>query len=138
MSVNQIINSDTWYLQMEDMMNADIPIFGATYCIFMIVVGQFFLMNLILAVIIFSFLKTQKSELESEIKALNEGDTQVKEEDPDDAISLQRRATLGFTTLTKKETMRLENDRGGISDFALFLKPHTVKKKYANLLMIKT
>jgi hypothetical protein len=58
LSVNQIINSDTWYLQMEDMMNADIPIFGAAFCIILIVVGQFFLMNLILAVIIFSFLKT--------------------------------------------------------------------------------
>lgn len=42
------------------MMDVDIPVFGAVYCILMIVVGQFFLMNLILAVIIFSFVKTQK------------------------------------------------------------------------------
>lgn len=32
-------------------------------------------MNLILAVIIFSFIKTQKQELEVEIKALNDEDT---------------------------------------------------------------
>lgn len=56
-------------------MDVDIPALGALYCIFMIVVGQFFLMNLILAVIIFSFIKTQKQELESEIKALNDEDT---------------------------------------------------------------
>lgn len=56
-------------------MDVDIPFLGAFYCILMIVVGQFFLMNLILAVIIFSFIKTQKQELESEIKALNDEDT---------------------------------------------------------------
>lgn len=56
-------------------MDVDIPFLGALYCILMIVVGQFFLMNLILAVIIFSFIKTQKQELESEIKALNDDET---------------------------------------------------------------
>ena len=55
-------------------MDVDIPIFGAIYCLLIIIVGQFFLMNLILAVIIFSFIKTQKRELESEIKALNDVD----------------------------------------------------------------
>lgn len=58
LTVNQIINSDSWYKQMENMMNVDIPILGALYCITVFVVGNFFLMNLILAVIIFSFLKS--------------------------------------------------------------------------------
>jgi hypothetical protein len=38
-------------------MDVDIPIFGAIFTFAMIIVGQFFLMNLILAVIIFSFIK---------------------------------------------------------------------------------
>jgi hypothetical protein len=38
-------------------MDIDIPIFGAIFVVAMIIVGQFFLMNLILAVIIFSFIK---------------------------------------------------------------------------------
>lgn len=49
-------------------MDVDIPVFGVIFVISMIIVGQFFLMNLILAVIIFSFIKTQKMEIEDEIK----------------------------------------------------------------------
>lgn len=52
-------------------MDVDIPLFGAFYCLMMIIVGQFFLMNLILAVIIFAFIKTQKKELEIEINELH-------------------------------------------------------------------
>jgi hypothetical protein len=55
-------------------MDVDIPAFGAIYCVMMIIVGQFFLMNLILAVIIFAFIKTQKRELEKEILALHAED----------------------------------------------------------------
>ena len=47
-----------------NVMDVDIPELGIFYCILVIVVGQFFLMNLILAVIIFSFVKSQKIELE--------------------------------------------------------------------------
>lgn len=54
-----------------NMMDVDIPVFGAFYCLMMIIVGQFFLMNLILAVIIFAFIKTQKKELEVEINELH-------------------------------------------------------------------
>lgn len=39
LSVFQIINSDTWYQQLENLMDVDIPILGAFYCILMIVVG---------------------------------------------------------------------------------------------------
>ena len=44
-------------------MDADYPWFGALYCLLMIIIGQFFLMSLILAVIIYSFINSQKKEL---------------------------------------------------------------------------
>ena len=42
---------------MINFMDVDIPAVGVIFVIVMVIVGQFFLMNLILAVIIFSFLK---------------------------------------------------------------------------------
>ena len=59
-------------------MDVDIPIFGAIFTIAMIIVGQFFLMNLILAVIIFSFIKAQKLDLEQEIKQLEDQDVKIE------------------------------------------------------------
>ena len=59
-------------------MDVDIPIFGAIFTIAMIIVGQFFLMNLILAVIIFSFIKAQKIDLEQEIKQLDDKDVKIE------------------------------------------------------------
>jgi hypothetical protein len=44
----------------------------------MIVVGQFFLMNLILAVIIFSFIRTQREELNFELDEINDPDATAK------------------------------------------------------------
>ncbi len=58
-------------------MDVDIPAFGLIFSITMIIVGQFFLMNLILAVIIFSFVKTQKSDIEDEIKQLSNEDIKI-------------------------------------------------------------
>lgn len=43
---------------MLNVMDSDLPIFGFMFNVIMIVIGQFFLMNLILAVIIFAFIKT--------------------------------------------------------------------------------
>ena len=37
--------------------------------------------------------------------------------------------------MTKKESESIHDEAG---DFAVFLKPHTVKKKYANIFMSKT
>jgi len=59
-------------------MDVDIPAFGVIFVITMIIVGQFFLMNLILAVIIFSFIKTQKQEIEEEIKNLNNEEIKIE------------------------------------------------------------
>jgi hypothetical protein len=48
---------------MCNLMDADIPIVGGLYSFMIIIIGQFFLMNVILAVIIFSFIKFQKESL---------------------------------------------------------------------------
>jgi cbb3-type cytochrome oxidase subunit 3 len=48
-------------------MDVDLPAFGAIYCVLMIVIGQFFLLNLFLAVIVFAFINSQKKEIEKEI-----------------------------------------------------------------------
>lgn len=77
-------------------MDVDIPAFGFIFCLMMIVVGQFFLMNLILAVIIFAFIKTQKQELEDEILALH-GD-EVK---PDRLMTLNSTVHNGESFVSK-------------------------------------
>ncbi len=69
LTVFQIITQDTWYQYMCNLMDIDIPFFGALYSILMIIIGQFFLMNLILAVIIFSFIKSQKENLKEDLEA---------------------------------------------------------------------
>jgi hypothetical protein len=51
------------------MMDVENPYLGGIYCVIMILIGQFFLLNLILAVIIFSFIKSEKENLAAEIKA---------------------------------------------------------------------
>ncbi len=62
-------------------MDIDFPIFGAIYCIMIIIIGQFFLLNLILAVIIQAFMKAHQEQVESEIKDLEEEQLQL-ESDP--------------------------------------------------------
>ncbi len=52
LTVFQMITSETWYMMMTNTMDIDIPIVSALYCFGVIIVGQFFLLNLILAVII--------------------------------------------------------------------------------------
>ena len=53
---------------MSNMMDVENPYLGGIYCVIMILIGQFFLLNLILAVIIFSFIKSEKENLAAEIK----------------------------------------------------------------------
>jgi Ion transport protein len=67
LTVFQIVTSDTWYQQICNLMDVDIPLIGAVYALSIIIVGMFFLMNLILAVIIYAFIKSQKIELEKEL-----------------------------------------------------------------------
>lgn len=69
MTVFSVVMSDTWYQVMCNMMDVENPILGGIYCVLMILIGQFFLLNLILAVIIYSFIKSQKENLAAEIRA---------------------------------------------------------------------
>ena len=52
LTIFQMITSETWYVQLMNLMDVEFPLIGALYCICIIIVGQFFLLNLILAVII--------------------------------------------------------------------------------------
>lgn len=60
-------------------MDVDIPFLGGAYCVILMVLGQFFLMNLILAVIIFAFIKSQKEALQNDVKAYQQ-EEEVKEQ----------------------------------------------------------
>jgi len=51
-------------------MDVDSPFFGAVYCLGMILIGQFFLLNLFLAVIVFAFIKSQKAEVQIEVQIM--------------------------------------------------------------------
>ena len=57
LTVFQMITSETWYPILMNTMDIDTPIISALYCFGVIIVGQFFLLNLILAVIIQAFIK---------------------------------------------------------------------------------
>ena len=79
LTVFQIVTSDTWYYQMDNLMDVDIPFLGGAFCLILMILGQFFLINLILAVIIFAFIKSQKESLQDEVKAFHR-EEQVKEQ----------------------------------------------------------
>jgi Ion transport protein len=83
LTVFLIINSDTWYTKLMNMLDVDIPLIGYVFCVLMLIIGQFFLMNLILAVIIFAFIKTSKRDLEGDFKNFNKNG---EENLPDDEI----------------------------------------------------
>ena len=57
---------------MYNLMDVDSPWFAIIYTITTVVVGSFFLMNLILAVIINAFITITRKELEEEVHKLNE------------------------------------------------------------------
>ena len=61
---------DNWGSFMFNIMDADIPVLAVLYCCFMVIIGSFFLMNLILAVIIQSFIDIQEKELENDLKMI--------------------------------------------------------------------
>lgn len=59
-------------------MDVENPYLGGIYCIIMILIGQFFLLNLILTVIIFSFIKSEKENFAAEIKKFKDDDEELK------------------------------------------------------------
>lgn len=60
LTIFQIITSETWMQHMFNMMDVDVPIIGALFCFSLIIIGQIFLLNLILAVIIKAFMTSQQ------------------------------------------------------------------------------
>jgi large-conductance mechanosensitive channel len=68
LTVFQMITSETWQFQMYNIMDADVPLLGFIYGTLVIIVGQFFLLNLILAVIIEAFIGIQKKELKAKME----------------------------------------------------------------------
>ena len=64
LTVFQMINSEIWYFQIMNLMDVDTPLLGFIYCFMVIIIGQFFLLILILAVIVQAFIKQHEKELE--------------------------------------------------------------------------
>ena len=71
----------------------DITIIGAVYCILIITIGQFFLLNLILAVIIQAFIKIQKRAYEERFIEMNK-QTSITQIQPEKHGALGRMITL--------------------------------------------
>jgi UDP-N-acetylmuramyl tripeptide synthase len=65
-----MIASETWQFQMYNFMDNDLRILGGIYSFLIIIVGQFFLLNLILAVIIQVFAGIQKREFQKKMEKL--------------------------------------------------------------------
>ena len=63
-AVFQIITQDSWTVIMFNMMNGSQGWMAISYCIFLIVFGSFFLLNLFLAIIYSRFVNLSADELE--------------------------------------------------------------------------
>jgi hypothetical protein len=63
---------ESWSHYMFNLMDVDFETMGALFSMFLIIIGSFFLMNLILAAIIQAFIKVQKEELARKISLLPE------------------------------------------------------------------
>lgn len=62
-------------------MDVDTPFIGGIFCFAVIIIGQFFVMNLILAVIIEAFMLNYKLKLQKEllgIESVNESENQLE------------------------------------------------------------
>ena len=65
LSVFQIVTNDNWALTMYNLMNTDIiAAVSPLYFCFLVVFGSFFLLNIILAVILDSFIRVQQEDME--------------------------------------------------------------------------
>jgi hypothetical protein len=72
LTIFQMITSETWYYQIMNLMDVDIPFIGAFYVFVLIIIGQFFLLNLLLAVIIQASIKRHQLILDRELKEFKE------------------------------------------------------------------
>jgi flagellar biosynthesis/type III secretory pathway M-ring protein FliF/YscJ len=82
-------------------MDIDIPVFGGVYVILMMIMGQFFLMNLILAVIIFSFIKSQQDELKSQVEAYHK-EEKMKETIMQEEVDIMHSQQSSLSQLSKE------------------------------------
>jgi hypothetical protein len=62
-----IIATDSWNSHMANLINADSPSLAGIYCIFLVVIGTYILLNLVLAVIISAFIKIEQVEIKEQI-----------------------------------------------------------------------
>lgn len=56
------MSTDDWASQLLNLMDVDRPAFAIVYGLLMIIIGTYFIMNLILAVIIDTFINIQKND----------------------------------------------------------------------------
>lgn len=72
--VFQMVTAENWSNYMFNLMDLDNSVFAAIYSITIVVIGSFFLMNLILAVIIQAFINITRKDLEEDINLLEQED----------------------------------------------------------------
>ena len=63
LTIFQILTTDKWATTMYNLMHADFSFISPIYICLLIVLGTFFLINIILAVILDSFIRVQEEEL---------------------------------------------------------------------------
>jgi hypothetical protein len=90
-----MITSETFTQQMINMMDVDFPIIGALYSFLIIIVGQLFLLNLILAVIFQAFITSHQKQLEEELLRMDGFQLSLDSDD---------------SALSPKETIEASND----------------------------
>jgi uncharacterized protein YxeA len=73
--VFQIVTTEAWSTYLYNLRDLDSGLFASLYTISIIVVGSFFLMNLVLAVIINAFITITKKELDEESRLVDEEST---------------------------------------------------------------
>jgi Ion transport protein len=76
LTVFEMIMSETWYTQIINTMDLDVPLIGFVYCLGIIIVGQFFLLNLILAIMIEAFKKSHEKQLQEALQQLEANESE--------------------------------------------------------------
>jgi hypothetical protein len=88
---------------MFNLMDVDIPIIGALFCFSIIIIGQIFLLNLILAVIIQAFMTSQQMQVKADIKLLELG-----------AIEVITMSSEASSQMSKSQSEEEDNDEEGL------------------------
>jgi len=103
LTVFQVITMDGWTVLLYNLMDTSLPPVAAIYFCLLIVFGSFFLLNLILAVIMESFIKIQAAEIKDSIDNNEQGIIQdmIKEYANDPA---NMSSTLNSPQLSPRES----------------------------------